>query len=83
MLNLPPDQTQHEVCSTLVQTFGDRLVVLALSQGKGLILLRQQSEMMAYWHRIGICVWTAKETDDNFLLGHADDRWWDLEGLFG
>ena len=83
MLNLPSDHTQHEVCSTLVQMFGERLIVLALGQGKGLILLRQQSEMMDYWHRIGICLWTAKETDDEFLLGHADDRWWDLEGLFG
>ena len=83
MVALPINQTQHEVCSFLAQTFGDKLIVLALARGKGLILLRQQSEKIDYWHRIGICLWSVTETDDEFLLGNGDDRWWELEGLFG
>ena len=82
-LILPQDQTQHEVCSTLVQMFGDRVIVLLMSQNAGLILLRQQAKNLDYWHRLGICHWSAKETNDDLLLGRDTSRWWELEGLFG
>ncbi|KAL8670779.1 MAG: hypothetical protein Q9168_004701 [Polycauliona sp. 1 TL-2023] len=85
-LVIPRDETQHEVCSTLVQMFGDEIVVLALGfskGGKGLILVRQEAEGLMVWHRIGICYWNTSETDDPFILGHEGSGWWDLEGLFG
>ena len=82
-LRIPRDETQHEVCSALVQMFGDEIVVLGLSQTGGLILVRQRKEGLQYWHRIGICQWDARATDDDFLLRHNDDRWVGLQGLFG
>ena len=79
----PRDETQHEVCSTLVQMFGHRIIVLAMSQEAGLILLRGQAGEFQYWQRLGICCWSAHETDDDFILGRDTSRWWDLEGPFG
>ncbi|KAL8785652.1 MAG: hypothetical protein Q9195_008549 [Heterodermia aff. obscurata] len=82
-LRIPRDETQHEVCSTLVQMFGDEVVVLGLSQIGGLILVRQWKEGLEYWHRIGICHWNARATDDDFLRHHDDGPWFELQGLFG
>ena len=48
-LILPKDETQHEVCSILVQMFRDRIIVLAISQDTGLILLRQKAQDFEYW----------------------------------
>ena len=79
----PKDETQHEVSSTLVQMSGHSIIVLAMSQETGLILLREQTGKLEYWQRLGVCYWSAKETDDDFLHGRDSSRWWDLEGLFG
>lgn len=80
------DETPHELCWTLVQMFGDRIVVLSLGQrkaGKGLLLISEEVDSFVYWHRIGICYWKAYETDDAFLTDREDRRWWELQGLFG
>lgn len=82
-LIIPRNETQHEVCSTLVLMFGHEIIVLAMSQETGLILLRGQTGQLEYWQRLGICQWSAEQTDDDFLLGRDPCRWWDLEGLFG
>ena len=82
-LAVPLNETQHEVCSTLVHMFGDNIVILALGLDKGLILVRRQTGGFSYWHRIGVCFWAAKETDDAFVLGRKTCQWSELEGLFG
>lgn len=57
-LAVPLNETQDEVCSTLVRIFMDNIVALALGLGKGLILNRRQIKR--------ICVLAS---DRSMLLG--------------
>ncbi len=68
------DETQHEVWCTLVQMFGDRILGLASSQGKVLILPRQQVEKCKVLALIGIYPWSVEEVLDGLFFGCGISR---------
>lgn len=80
--NVPTDM-QDDMCSALVELFADDLVVLALCESKGLILLKRWNSEPPHWHRIGICQWHNGVIEDDFLFARDHRKWQRTEGLFG